>query len=252
MKKLAIILLIMTFAVACSTLTVTDVTPSSIESVVESETPTALGVLSPEQPMPTPTETNPDTEKLQSTTVNEWKPGWSWFQYESDDFPFGIAYLGTWGFTVDQYRQYEIRFQSPESGSEIIVTVFTTNLELTSKNWVTWAQENRDRVFPFTMDIDAQPTPQVNTQYRGQDAIFISSSGRSSGLGTQAVMLFPDEGDVYRIYLHGADWLEAEREIYQTMLTSFTLHGEADSDYVIPHELWSDEIEAIETSQSGD
>lgn len=221
-------------ATGCAAPTLTpSVAPTSQPTDTETATPTQE---STDTPAPTPTETPSITPSPLPTHIPQWAPGW--FLYEDFYYPYTVAYPRAWSVQVNQWRWGEVRFQSPETGTLIMITAFEVNLEPGSREWVTWAQENPNLVFPYPLDNRSGPFPEINARFLNRDAMFFFRTGHSSGSGIRASMLFAEEGDVYRIYLDGADWLEAERAIYQTMLTTFTVNGESDSDYTVPAGSW--------------
>ncbi len=243
MNKLLVVLPVLMILVACTLgegvafsppptpMLSTQITSVSIPSITPSFTPTAtLGPTATRTPTPRP------------TPIPAWAPGW--LIYENTTYGYSIAYPRTWRVEIDRWRAGETFFQSPETGSVVFLTVFSPLIREDDWDWTAWVRENWDRLVVFHNP--GPPDPLINTQFLGRDAIFLFSTGRPT-LGTQALMLFPEGERVFSLHLHAANWLEAEGQIYQTMLTSFTLNGASDSGYAVPAGSWTETYPPIET-----
>lgn len=145
--------------------------------------------------------------------------GWAWYYNELHDFT--VTYPESW-------RQSGATFDAPETNSQIQVRPHDLP---TGEDWLDWVRGNQaDLIFT---DPVASDVIEANATVDGQPAYFRLAEG---GGASQILLVFPEGDQLVIFYFHSGTLprVEAEMQVFRTMIENFVWHGRPNSQTTLP------------------
>lgn len=232
-----------------------------------SNEPTVAG---PEEPTTVSAAEQPTAEATEPTEATEAAPpdplvGWLWCGYDpaaDDDAPnyelppgrenavesvrqgFWMAYPQSWEGLPGTCDRDRVAFISPETRTEVRVWVWD------GQGGPDWLEKVKQRWEEIMVGVSTGDPSVVesNVHLRDRDAL-LACQPSHPGMGTVAALVFPDGDDLIAFYLYvGGDptYWQAEADIFETMLASFSLGPEPSvSDFTFPDGAWCESYEPV-------
>lgn len=163
---------------------------------------------------------------------------------ESERQGFWVAYPQSWEGLPGTCDRDRVAFISPETRTEVRVWVRE------GQGGPDWLENVKQRWGQIMAGLPPDDLSVVESNVRLQDRdALLACQPSHPGMGTVAALVFPDGNDLIAFYLYvGGDptYWQAEADIFETMLASFSLGPEPSvSDFTFPDGAWCESYEPV-------
>lgn len=194
-------------------------------------------------------------------------PGWQWCGYDitpDEDAPgyelppgrgdafegvrpgFWVAYPQAWSGPSGTCDRDRVAFVSPETQTQVRVWIRD---DQGGPDWLENVKQRWGSIMMSTPPANLSSI-QPNVRYLGREALFDCQPAHS-GTGTLAALVFPQGDDLVEFHLivgGGPPYSQAEADIFQTMLATFSFGPEPSvGDFVLPGGAWCESYEPVDS-----